>query len=63
MHCNGLGEAESLAREALDARTQRQMLAFELLRIVFANLVLPWVSVALIRAPAIGEVAINPKGC
>jgi hypothetical protein len=42
VHLSGLGEAEGLAHEALDTRTQRQMLALQLLGIAFANLVLSW---------------------
>ena len=63
MHFNGLGEADSLAREALDAGTQRQMLAFELLGIAFANLVLSRISVALISTPAIGVKTANAERC
>jgi hypothetical protein len=40
VHLHGLGEADGLARQALDASTQRQLLALKLLGIAFANLVL-----------------------
>src|SRR5512143_896702 len=62
MHLNGLGEANRLPPEALEARTQREMLAFELLRMALANLVLSWIQMALVSAPTIGEVAPNAKG-
>ena len=42
VHLNGFRETDRLAHEALDARTQRQMLALKLLGIAFATLMLSW---------------------
>ena len=63
MHLSRFGKANGLAHEALDASTQRQMLAFELLGIAFANLVLSRISVALISTPAIGVKTANAERC
>lgn len=59
MHFNGPGEADGFAHEALDARTQCQMLALKLLNIAFANLVLIRLQMALVSAPAINEVGLS----
>jgi len=63
VHRSSFGKANGLAHEALDARTQRQMRAFELLGMAFANRVLSRLSVALISTPAIGVKTANAERC
>ena len=52
VHLGGLREADRLAHQALDAGAQRQVLALQLLGMVFPHCMEPGIEMALVRAPA-----------
>ncbi len=62
MHLDGCGETERVARQALDSRAQREVLAFQLLRVARADFMERGIEMALVRAPAIGRKAGDAKG-
>ena len=62
MHENRFGEADRLAREPLDARAQRQMLPFNLLRIAFTRDMRFGGQMPGVRSPVISEEACDAKG-
>ena len=61
VHLGGLREAGRLAHQALDAGAQRQVLALQLLGMVFPHCMEPGIEMALVRAPAIRVKASNPE--
>ena len=54
MHCYRFGETNRATHEPLDPSPQIDMLAFDLLRLRFANRVLRGIKMTLIGAPPIG---------
>ena len=62
MHLRRLGEAERFAREPLDAGTQGERLAFNLLRGAFARYMSCGSQMPDVRPPMIGEEPYDPKG-
>jgi hypothetical protein len=58
---HGLRDTACSSGEALDARPQRQMLTFQLLRIAFAHFMASRSKVALVRSPPIRVKAPDPK--
>ena len=61
VHLGGLREADRLAHQALDAGAQRQVLALQLLGMVFPHCMEPGIEMALVRTPAIRVKASNPE--
>lgn len=62
VHLHGLRETECSSGEALNARPQRQMLAFQLLRIAFPHFMASTSKMALVRPPALGVKTLDPEG-
>ena len=61
VHLGGLREADRLAHQALDPCAQRQMVAFQLLGMVFPHSVERGIKMALVCAPTLGVKAGDPK--
>ena len=62
MQLDGFGEAERFTCEPLDASAQRQMLALNLLGVVFTHFMLGGCPVALVPTPTVGKEAPHVKG-
>jgi hypothetical protein len=62
MQLDGFGETERFAGQALDAGTQRQMLAFHLLRTAFSRHMGFRSQMPRICPPMIGEERCDAKG-
>src|SRR3954453_14154394 len=62
VHLNGLREADRLPDQAFDPRAQCQMFTLQFLGKAFADLMLGWVQMAAVGAPAIGEEAPDAEG-
>ena len=62
VHLNGLREADRLPDQALDPRAQCQMFTLQLLGKAFADLMLGWLQMAAIGAPAVGEEPPDAEG-
>src|SRR3954453_5813092 len=62
VHLNGLREADRLPDQALDPRAQCQMFTLQLLGKAFADLMLGWVQMAAVGAPAIREEPPDAEG-
>ena len=60
MHRGRFGKTDRTTHETLDPRTQIDVLAFDLLRMGFANRVLRGIDMALVGAPAIRIIFNNP---
>jgi len=58
---NRLGETDHLASKTLDPRAQRQMLAFDLLYLAFAWLMLIRIEMTRISAPVVRVIASDAK--
>ncbi len=61
MHGDGVGETNRFTDSSLDAGSHCQVFSLNSLGIGFANCVLLWVNMALIRSPTIGIRVANPK--
>ena len=61
MHGRCFGKANRAAHETLDLGAQIDVLAFDFLRILLANVMLPWVDVPLVSPPPIGVKLRDPK--
>jgi hypothetical protein len=62
MHLDRLGKTNGFTHQTLDARPQRQMLAFNLLRIAFPRDMGFGGQMPCVRPPMISEEAGDPKG-
>ena len=61
VHRSGFRKTDSSSHQSFDARAQRQMFAFQLLRVAFPYFMIMGVQMSLIRPPAIGVKTCNPK--
>jgi hypothetical protein len=61
VHLRGLRKTDCLADQALDARPQRHLFAFQVLRIAFPHFMESGVQMPRVRPPAIGVKAPDPK--
>jgi hypothetical protein len=61
VHVSGLREADRRAHQAFAAGAQRQVLALQLLGMVFPHFMEHWIEMALVRAPAIRVKVPDPE--
>ena len=62
VHLSGLREADRLAHQALDPCAQREMFAFQLLRIAFPHFMANRSKMAFVRPPAVGVKPLDSEG-
>ena len=63
MHHNRARKTDSLPCQAFDARSEGDVFAFDLLRILFPNCMCTWIKMAAIGSPAICIKARDAKWC
>ena len=61
VHHRRFGKANCAAHEPLDPGSQVDVFALDFLRMLFANVMLRWVNVPLVRPPPISIKPCNPK--